>query len=72
MVKRKIPVRFQVQIAMTTITDFWDETLSSLVANYQHFGGTYCIDFYPEDGGTMFLQNGKFLPDYMVLHPRIY
>jgi hypothetical protein len=31
----------------------------TFVGGYQLFGGTYCFDLYPEDGGSMFLKKKK-------------
>jgi len=73
MVKRKIPVRFQVPTAVTMkITECWYETVGSLVANSHNFGETYGSHLYPEDRGSRFLQNSEFLSDYMVSHPTTY
>jgi hypothetical protein len=46
---------------------FWDITPCSLMGEHKCFGGTYCLQFYPEDGGGISLRNvGTSLLDYTV------
>jgi hypothetical protein len=45
------------------VTVFWNETLQALALVLPL--STFSLFFYPEDGGTLFLQNvGNYLQDY--------
>jgi hypothetical protein len=48
------------------ITVFWNKILCSLISGYPYSGGTYELNLMVEDRGSMFLQNGIHLPDYML------